>query len=115
MDNILGNRIKDRRNILKLTQKELGSKMLVSEFNISKWERGATSPDVESLKRLSLILDCSVDYLIGKSDFVNSNPEYKKTSEEVETIAAHLEGKDITPHKMKMIKRYIDDLFDEEF
>lgn len=39
----------------------------------------------------------------------------KKLSPEVETIAAHLESKDkeITPKKMKLLKRYIDDLFDD--
>ena len=37
----------------------------------------------------------------------------KKLSPEVETIAAHLEGKEITPKKMKLLKSYIDTLFDD--
>lgn len=64
---MLGDRIKELRNSLKLTQDELGEKVGASKFTMSKYERGINEPDVATLKKLSEVLDCSVDYLVGKS------------------------------------------------
>lgn len=69
----LGERIKSRRKELGLTQKELGAKILLTEFNISKYERDYSKPDIDTLSKLSEALDCSVDYLVGKIDNPNSN------------------------------------------
>ncbi|WP_297634696.1 helix-turn-helix transcriptional regulator [uncultured Clostridium sp.] len=69
----LGERIKTRRKELGLTQKELGSKVLLSEFNISKYERDYSSPDLETIAKLSDALDCTLDYLHGKTNNPNSN------------------------------------------
>jgi transcriptional regulator with XRE-family HTH domain len=35
-------------------------------------------------------------------------------SAKIRTIAAHLEGKDLTPQKMKLLEQYINTLFDED-
>lgn len=68
METSVGERIRERRKFLNLTQKELGNKLLLSEFNISKYERNYSSPDIDTLKKLSDALECSVDYLVGKVD-----------------------------------------------
>ena len=57
-----------RRKQLGLTQKELGSKVNLTEFNISKYERGATKPDIETLFKLAEALNCSIYYLLCKPD-----------------------------------------------
>lgn len=57
-----------RRKQLGLTQKELGSKVNLTEFNISKYERGATKPDIETLFKLAEALNCSIYYLLRKPD-----------------------------------------------
>ena len=67
----VGERIRERRKLLNLTQKELGAKLLLSEFNISKYERNYSNPDIDTLKKLSDALECSVDYLVGKTDNPN--------------------------------------------
>ena len=41
---------------------------MLSEFNISKYERNYSNPDIDTLKKLSDALECSVDYLVGKTD-----------------------------------------------
>ena len=57
--------IKFHRKRLGLTQKELASKLFLSPQNISKWEKGTCTPDIENLCRLADILGISVDSLVG--------------------------------------------------
>lgn len=69
---MLGDRIKQRRVALNLTQEELGNKIDASKFTVSKYERGVNEPDIVTLGKISDILECSVDYLIGKTDVPNA-------------------------------------------
>lgn len=64
-------RIKEQRQKLRYTQKELAEKVNVSPQVISNWERGYTDPSPEDIKKLSAVLLTSTDYLLGITD----NPE----------------------------------------
>lgn len=64
----VGNRIKQLRKNLHLTQKQLADKINVSSQVISNWERGYTEIGQEDLRGLARALDCSTDYLLGISD-----------------------------------------------
>ena len=59
--------IKFHRKRLGLTQKELAGKLYLSPQNISKWEKGACTPDIENLCRLADTLGISLDTLVGES------------------------------------------------
>ncbi|MDP4177957.1 MAG: helix-turn-helix domain-containing protein [Bacillota bacterium] len=48
----------------------------------------------------------------GTADY-EIHEETKNNSSQIDTIAAHLEGKNITPKKMRLLEKYIDTLFDE--
>ena len=56
--------IKEKRKELNLTQKELASKLSITDKAISKWERGLGFPDVSLLEDLSTILNISILELI---------------------------------------------------
>jgi len=56
----IGNFIKKLRSDKNLTQKELASKINVTDKAISKWERGLGCPDVSLLEDLSKVLDVSI-------------------------------------------------------
>lgn len=43
-----------------------------------------------------------------------SSLECTKNKQAISTVAAHLEGKNITPKKLKLIEQYIDALFEDE-
>lgn len=73
MDNVIGARIKEKRVQAGYTQEELGKLFHVKKQTISKWENGINTPDVETLKELASILDCTLDYLIGNVDNPDSN------------------------------------------
>lgn len=63
-----GERIKELRKKMNLTQKQLAQKVHVSSQVISNWERGYSTPDSEDIKNLSIALDCAVDYLLGREE-----------------------------------------------
>lgn len=58
--------ILEKRKELGLTQQELAHKLGVTDRSISRWERGTSTPDIHSLKRLSEILNISMDAFYDK-------------------------------------------------
>ncbi len=56
-------RLRNARNEKGMTQKNLASKLGVTEQAVSKWERGGSYPDVAMLDQIANVLDCSLDYL----------------------------------------------------
>ncbi len=63
--NHVGKRIADRRKTLGLTQQRMAEALHVSFQAVSKWENGATLPDVSLLAPLAKLLQTSVDALLG--------------------------------------------------
>ena len=111
-------RLKELRKEKQLTVEQLANNIGSAKSTISRYENGR-EPKGDIIRLLTDYFDVSIDYLMGVSDIrtpivKNDNKEHK-LSQEVETIAAHLESKDkeITPKKMKLLKSYIDTLFDD--
>ena len=75
---IAKNLVKYRKNA-KLTQLELAEKLMYSDKNVSKWERGDAVPDVVILKQLADI------YGITVNDFLVDSDEIAKAEIETET------------------------------
>lgn len=67
----LGRFIADRRKSLRMTQEELAEKIHVSKSAIAKWETNGGIPDRDNLKRLSEVINVSVDDLHRIIDSVN--------------------------------------------
>lgn len=66
-DKSIGDRIKERREYLGLTQNDIAVQMGYASTNISamisKWETGQRNPSTKTLKQLAHILQCSFQYL----------------------------------------------------
>lgn len=60
----IGDRIKEKRKQLGLTQLELGNKLNITDKAVSKWEQNEGNPDISMLPLLSNVLNVSIDYLI---------------------------------------------------
>lgn len=67
--NKFSERIKELRLEKKLSRKELASILFVSERLISYWENNKRECDFDMLLNISNYFKCSIDYLLGKSDF----------------------------------------------
>ena len=59
-------KIKEYREELQLTQKELAEKVGSVQRNISNWENGINEPDCETIVRLAQLFDITIDELFGK-------------------------------------------------
>lgn len=70
-----GNNLKKIRQENEMTQEELAKKINTSRSNIANYENDKNMPSIEILNKLSEIFNCSIDYLLGKSDV--RNPEKK--------------------------------------
>jgi len=67
----ISKQIKNYRIIHKLTQKELGEHLNVSDKTISSWETGRTYPDISMIIKLSDLFNTSLDeFLKGDNDIV---------------------------------------------
>ena len=60
----VGNKIKEYRELNKMTQNEIADILEVSTATISKYESGTLEPNIESLKRLAETFNITVDELI---------------------------------------------------
>jgi len=67
------NRIKMLREEFKYTQQDLADKLESSKSVIGLYENEIRKPSLEVLVKLSEIFNCSIDYILGKSDI--RNPE----------------------------------------
>ena len=69
----LGKKIKKLRVDKGLTQKDLANKLYVTFQTVSKWENDENEPDVSTLKELSKVFGCSIEYLISEEECTNPN------------------------------------------
>ena len=61
-----GTRLADLRREHNLTQNDIADRLNISAQAVSKWENDLTSPDIDTLLKLSDIFNISVDELLGK-------------------------------------------------
>jgi len=71
-ENIKNNRVKNR-----LTQKDLAEKLNVSYQTVSKWENETNEPDVNTLKQMAVIFNCTIDELVSDHEIEASTPHAK--------------------------------------
>ena len=64
----IGNKINQLRKLSGMTQEQLAEKLNVSRQTISKWESDSTSPDLESIVKISRIFHVSLDDLLKEGE-----------------------------------------------
>ena len=114
----IGDRIKQRRKELKLTQPRLAEIVGVSKGTIGNYESNLCSPNEKILFRLFSALECDANFLYQD----NITPQKNK---ETETKASDKENKHITPKESELLDKYrgldehgvrvVDFVIDEEY
>ncbi|MGN1033376.1 MAG: helix-turn-helix domain-containing protein [Intestinibacter sp.] len=74
---MLGENIKTLRKNKGLTQEELAIRLKVVRQTVSKWEKGYSVPDAETLQKIADILEVDIKQLLG------ADIEAEKTNNEV--------------------------------
>ena len=68
--------IKEIRKSRGLTAKELGELVGKAESTINLYENGKREPDFETLLKMSEVLNCSTDSLLGKNAALTNEEEH---------------------------------------
>ena len=76
-------RILELREELNLTQAEIAEVIKTSRTNIGRWEKGLNEPTASQLIKLADFFDCSIDYLLGRTDEFDYAKSTKKKSAEL--------------------------------
>ena len=64
-------RLTERREAVGLTKSELARRMDVNFSAVFRWETGDAAPAAEKLSPLADVLECSLDYLFGRTPNVS--------------------------------------------
>lgn len=90
--NILATRINEMRKELNLTQEELALKLgLKGKSSIANYESGKITPSDEIKLKMCEVFDCTMDYLMGSSEFKNFDTAfdgYMKTQHRMDVANA---------------------------
>lgn len=78
---MLGNRLKNLRKSLNMTQEELANKIGLSRSAYSHLENERNEPDTETLNKLASFHNVSVDYLLGRTPVKNINGDFSEQEE----------------------------------
>ena len=60
----IGEKIKESRKNMGLSQEQLAEKLMVSRAAVAKWENDNGIPDIENLKKISEVFKISIDELV---------------------------------------------------
>ena len=75
MKNTFGSRLAKYRKEKGLTQEELAEQLHISPQAVSKWENDISTPDLDTIIKLSEIYGMSTDELLGKQKSEDVDPE----------------------------------------
>lgn len=96
-----GTNLKKIRQDNNLTQEELAKKINTSRSNIANYENDKNMPSIDVLEKLSKVFNCSIDYLLGKSNVKN----YDKDEQEFR-FAYHKEMEGLTDEEIADALRF---------
>lgn len=123
-------RLRTIRKQRKLTQRELASKLNMSQSTIALYETGDRKPDPDTINKIADFFDVSTDYLLGRSDdTINIYEEFRRIQESIpkwgedagqialdetkKVLIKLIERGELTPVKAKPIIAFLDAMIEE--
>ncbi len=102
------NRIRQLRDEKNITQEELAKKLnLSSKGIVSMYEKDDRKPSLEVLIKLSDIFDCSIDYILCKSDIRNPQNIEQDILNEALIGMSRQEYEKLTEEQKERIRKFI--------
>lgn len=96
----LPERLKIAREKKGLTQRQLAALLKAAPSTVALYETGDRNPDPVMLTKLADVLECSVDYLLGRTD--DPTPPEKKPV--IDPDLGH-DISDLTPEEVELLNR----------
>lgn len=75
-------RLKSLRLAKKLTQQNMADLLGITRQGYGKYESGQSEPDNETLQKFADFFDVSVDYLLGRTNHLNTQTDDEKEMKE---------------------------------
>ncbi len=87
----LGNKICELRKLSGITQEQLAEKLSISRQTLSKWEKGNSLPDIESIVNISKLFQISLQELLLEKEEQQMEQQQNTqiTLEDLSRINAH--------------------------
>ena len=82
-----GKKIRDRREDLDYSQKDMAAMIPMTQSNYSKIERGVQEPSMEQLRRICQILQLDPRYLLELDDFEGVTAQDIKTLRQMQALS----------------------------
>lgn len=82
----VGEKIHQLRKISGITQEQLAAQLSISRQTISKWEAGSSTPDIDSVVKISKLFQVSLDELLLDKTKETTKTDSLKTIEELVKI-----------------------------
>ena len=101
---VVMNRIKQLREEFQFSQNDLAQRLGGAPSSIAMYEKEERKPSMEVLIKLSEIFNCSIDYILGKTDIRNID-ELKQVEF---ANAGGLDTKGLDDDDLKELQRQID-------
>ena len=86
----VGARIKTARAAMGWKQKHLAAEVRVEPITVSRWERGATTPDFDALALIAEATGKPLSYFVGEEEPAAPAPELAEAAERLEAAAARI-------------------------
>jgi len=100
---MFGARLKELRIEKSITQSELAKLLSISASTVGMYEQGRRDPDTSTLQFLAEYFDCSVDYLLGRTN---------KRKYDIDTLAfsTKLDVEGLSDEDLEAVQNIIDAL-----
>lgn len=83
------NRIRELREESKMTQIRLSMELEVTQETVSAYELGKHYPGVNTLIKLAVLFNASIDYILGRSNIKKAEAETILTRDEVSLVSMY--------------------------
>lgn len=83
-DTVLARRLKELRQLSGMTQQELADHLGLNRNNYANYERGATTPALETLSAIATEFMVTVDYLLGQESSFSTSPVVRQVGDPLE-------------------------------
>ena len=93
-------RLKSLRSTKKISQKDLGDQLGVSQQTVAKWEVSGSTPDPYMLAKIAQVFQISADYLVGLSDDPKQRDLTPAEREALQKAAADIKGYETTDEEL---------------
>lgn len=107
MTSKLPENLRKYRKLAGLRQEDLAKKLGKTRSVISNWEKGINRPDAETIAKICAILNVTPNEILGWDEIEKEENEPQTEEKDDITVAAHIEGENLTGEEQKEIEDFI--------